>query len=266
MASARSFLERYQQGQGFLHRADSRVKLILTLGFIFSVTATPPWAWPVFLFFAALEWTLIVSSRLSVIGTLKRSLLAAPFMLIAAPTVFTKPGTELFTIPVFSWTWVATDEGTVFFLSVLAKSWISVIAAGTLAAVTPFSDLAKAMRHLHIPRILVAIVSFMYRYLFVLVDETLRLMRAREARSAKIGRKAGGPLLWRWRVAGHMVGSLFLRTYERSERIYMAMVSRGYNGEVIIMRQRPLSFPEQALILTVFVVFAAVEVLAAIVW
>jgi len=266
MAAALSFLERYQRGDGFLHRADARVKLILTLGFIFSVTATPPWAWPVFLFFGALEWTVIVSSRLSVVGTLKHSLLAVPFMLIAAPTVFTKPGSMLFSVPVFSWTWTATDEGLVFFLSVLAKSWISVVAAGTLALVTPFTDLSKAMRYLHIPKILVAIVSFMYRYLFVLVDEAFRMMRAREARSAKTGRKAGGSLSWRGRVAGHMVGSLFLRTYERSERIYMAMVSRGYTGEVISIGQKSLSFSEQALIAATFAAFAAVEVLAAIVW
>ncbi len=266
MSTTLLFLERYQRGEGFLHRADARVKFILTLGFIFAVTATPPWAWPVFLLFAILEWAVIVSSGVSVVGTLKRSLLVAPFVLIAAPTVFTKSGSTLFAVPVFFWTWTATDEGLVFFLSVLAKSWLAVIASGTLAAVTPFTELAKAMRSLRIPGILVTIVSFTYRYLFVLVEEALRLMRAREARSAKLGRKAGGPLLWRGQVAGHMVGSLFLRTYEHSERVYMAMLSRGYNGGVVSTVQKPLSLSERFLILITLAVFAVVEIVAAIVW
>ena len=71
----------------------------------------------------------------------------------------------------------------------------------------------------------------MYRYLFVLSDEALRLLRARSARSAVIaGRRAGGSLVWRGKVAGRMVGSLMIRSFERSERIYNAMVARGYQG------------------------------------
>jgi len=74
----------------------------------------------------------------------------------------------------------------------------------------------------------------MWRYLFVLVDEAFRLMRARASRSGKSDRpntKSGGSLSWRARVVGGMAGNLFLRGLERSDRIYMAMVSRGYDGE-----------------------------------
>ncbi len=80
----------------------------------------------------------------------------------------------------------------------------------------------------------------MWRYLFVLADEALRLLRARQARSGQTDRpglKPGGSLSWRGRVAGGMAGSLFLRAFERSDRIYMAMVARGYDGEV---RSSPL--------------------------
>ena len=75
----------------------------------------------------------------------------------------------------------------------------------------------------------------MWRYLFVLADETLRLMRARSARSGDSGLpglKKGGSVLWRARVTGGMAGSMFLRALERSDRIYMAMLSRGYDGEI----------------------------------
>ena len=74
----------------------------------------------------------------------------------------------------------------------------------------------------------------MYRYAFVLSDEVLRLLRARKSRSAQLGdRKAGGSIPWRARVAGNMAGQLFLRSYERSDRVYNAMLARGYKGEFL---------------------------------
>jgi cobalt/nickel transport system permease protein len=79
----------------------------------------------------------------------------------------------------------------------------------------------------------VTIIGFMYRYLFVLADESIRLLRARAARSAHGPGRSGGGLVWRGRVAGGMVGNLMLRAFERSERVYDAMVARGYKGEVL---------------------------------
>jgi cobalt/nickel transport system permease protein len=97
-----------------------------------------------------------------------------------------------------------------------------------LVATTPFPELLRATRVLHAPAVLAATMSFMYRYLFVLVNEAMRLQTAREARSAGPGRS----LLWRARVLGGMIGSLFIRSYERSERIYAAMLARGFTGEI----------------------------------
>jgi cobalt/nickel transport system permease protein len=108
-------------------------------------------------------------------------------------------------------------------------------AAIVLAASTTFPDLMVAMRAVRVPRLLVAVFGLMWRYLFVMADEVLRLMRARAARSGHSERsdlKPGGRLIWRARVTGGMVGSLFVRAFERSDRIYMAMVARGYDGEV----------------------------------
>ena len=105
-----------------------------------------------------------------------------------------------------------------------------------LTATTQFPDLMHALRHLRVPHVLVAVISFTYRYLFVLTDEAVRLMRARQARSAKpIKGKGGGSIVWRARVTGYMVGQLFLRSYERSERIYNAMVARGYQGHYLTL-------------------------------
>ncbi|MCX5999217.1 MAG: energy-coupling factor transporter transmembrane component T, partial [Chloroflexi bacterium] len=80
-------------------------------------------------------------------------------------------------------------------------------------------------------------LSFAYRYIFVLVDEAMRMWRARESRS--LGRKR----LWQIRTLGSMIGILFIRSYERGERVYAAMVSRGYEGRIRLLT--PLSFSQR---------------------
>jgi len=261
-----SLLERYREGRSRLHRVDPRVKLVATLAFIAAVTATPPEAWPVLLGLAVLEWTAVSQSSVPVLSVLRRSAVAVPFVLIAAPSVFTRPGEALAQYHIFSWTLTASREGLVFFVSVLAKSWISVIAAGLLVSTTPFEDLLRALRFLRLPRLLVAVVSSMYRYSFVLVEEAQRLLRARVSRSAGGGRRSGGPVSWRAKVVGGMVGSLFIRTYERSERIHQAMLSRGYTGVLPTVTDVPLSVGRWVVLMGILLGLAAVEVFAAVRW
>jgi cobalt/nickel transport system permease protein len=91
------------------------------------------------------------------------------------------------------------------------------------------------MRALHVPKLLVAIFGLMWRYIFVMADEALRLLRARAARSGAsrdAQYKTGGSLAWRARVTGGMAGNLLVRSFERGDRIYSAMAARGYDGEV----------------------------------
>lgn len=128
------------------------------------------------------------------------------------------------------------------FASIVIRSWLSIQGAILLTATTRFPDLMHALRHLRAPRLLVAIISFMYRYLFVLVEEAMRLLRAREARSAQtVGNQGGGSVLWRAKVAGSMVGQLFIRSFERSERVYNAMLARGYRGQLMTMNPHELT-------------------------
>ena len=135
-----------------------------------------------------------------------------------------------------------TDAGIIRFISILVRSWLSVQMAILLAGTTPFPDLIHALEHLRLPRTLTTIIAFLYRYLFVLTDEVYRLLRARESRSAGLpGLKRGGKLTWRASVAGNMVGQLFLRSYERSDRIYNAMLSRGYAGHIRTLNPHRMS-------------------------
>jgi cobalt/nickel transport system permease protein len=129
-----------------------------------------------------------------------------------------------------------TDAGLIRFVSIVVRSWLSVQMAILLTATTRFPDLIHALRHLRLPQPLVSTISFLYRYLFVLTDETVRLLRAREARSARpAGGGGGGSVAWRARVAGNMAGQLFLRSYERSDRVYNAMLARGYAGQLLTL-------------------------------
>ncbi|MBN1147573.1 MAG: cobalt ECF transporter T component CbiQ [Anaerolineales bacterium] len=239
------FLDPYRQGDSPVHRLDARVKLLLTLAFILTAALIPVGAWPAYLLLFALAMAAVVLSELGVAFVLKRAALALPFVLAALPLIFTLEGPALLRIPLgASWELTVYQPGLERFISIAFKSWVSVQAAILLAVSTPFPDLLTAMRAVGTPRLLVAIFGLMWRYLFVLVDEALRLMRARAARSGhsdQQGLKPGGSLAWRGRVAGGMAGSLFLRAFERSDRIYMAMLSRGYDGEVRAAPLPPLA-------------------------
>ncbi len=232
------FLDPYQAQKSLIHQLDPRVKLALVVSFILTTALTPVGAWPVYILLIAVALSAEMLSELGIGFFMRRALLAVPFVMAALPLLFTIPGQALSVLP-FGLT--ITLAGLERFISVALKSWASVQMAILLASTTPFPDLLMAMRSMHLPRLLVAIVGLMWRYLFVMVDETLRLIRARESRSStndQPGLKPGGSLMWRARVTGGMAGSLFLRSLERSDRIYMAMVARGYDGEV-----RSLSHP-----------------------
>ncbi len=228
------FLDPYRPRNSLVHRFDPRLKLVLTILFILACTLLPAGAWPVYILFFALILSIEVLSELGVNYVLKRSTLALPFVLAALPLILTISGKTLFSFSIGPWLISPTYPGLERFASIAIKSWLSVQAAILLAATTPFPELLVSMRSVGAPSLLVSIFGLMWRYLFVLVDETLRLLRARSARSGqsdRTGAKPGGSLAWRARVTGGMAGSLFLRAFERSDRIYMAMLSRGYDGE-----------------------------------
>jgi cobalt/nickel transport system permease protein len=233
-------LDVHQEGDSPIHRLDARIKLILTLAFVVAITASPAGAWLSYALFLLAIGFVVGLSRVRPSLIFKRSLVAIPFALAALTLIFTREGTIIATLPLAWWTVSISYEGIIAFVSILAKAWLSVLMATTLVTTTSFPDLVAAMRSLKLPKVLVSVVAFMYRYIFIIADEALRLHRAREARSASPEGVAGGSLFWRARVLGGMIGSLFLRSYERSERIYAAMVSRGFQGEIRTMRSREL--------------------------
>ena len=230
--------DRYHHKNSALHRLDPRIKVVVTIAFILSNALLPDGAWMAF----ALSWLfLLLASALSNLGlgfTFRRSFIALPFALAAVTVLFSVPGNLLFQFHFMLSDFTVTDAGLLRFVSIVIRSWLSVQMAILLVAATRFPDLIHAFEHLRVPAILTTIIAFLYRYLFVLTDEVIRLLRARQSRSAAVAPSTtlkprfGGSVMWRARVAGNLAGQLFLRSYERSDRIYNAMLARGYTGQL----------------------------------
>lgn len=233
----------YSPRNSVIHQLDARVKFIFSLAFILFLNLTPTRAWAIFILFLTIIFSLALLSRLGPGFVLKRSLLATPFLLAALPLLFTAPPPYIKIGLGDALQVLVSQEGLLRFLSIVFRAWISVMAAVLLVATTRFSDLMTALQLLKVPALFIAITSLMWRYLFVMVEEVRRMLRARSSRSATAAGKvrSGGTLLWRSRVAGGMAGSLFLRSIERSERVYAAMLARGYSGELPASEQVPLA-------------------------
>lgn len=231
--------DQFIEGHSRLHDLDARAKVTAVILLILMVSITPFGAFPAFPMLWAIVLAGALLARISIWQLVKRSFVALPFAAAAVTLVFTVPGETVFTLPITGWT--ASDAGLIRFSSIMLRSWIAVQAAILMAMTTHFTDLLWALGALKVPRVLIAVISFMYRYIFILADEALRLTRARDSRSANPDGKGGGSLVWRASVTGGMIGSLFLRSFERSERVYMAMVSRGYEGELRLLSPPPLT-------------------------
>jgi cobalt/nickel transport system permease protein len=202
-------------------------------------------------------------ARLGPLRAPRAAFIALPFLLAALPLIFTRPEDPLGRVELGPLTLTISGEGLRMFATIALKSWVSVQAALLLAFTTPFHELVDGLRQLRLPRIMVAIISFMYRYLAVLSDEAGRMLRARASRSGgREGSRSGGSLRWRAAVTGRMAGSLFLRSYERSERIYAAMQARGFEGTLRHLHGRGVTMKELALFALVLAALAGFEIAA----
>jgi cobalt/nickel transport system permease protein len=261
------FLDPYRDRPSVIHALDPRVKLILTLAFVLTMALLPVGAWPVYVLLLALSLSVSVLSELGLKYVLQRSLLALPFVLAAAPLLFTVEGPALFTVTLGSLSLTATATGLDRFLSIMFKSWVSVQMAIVFAAATPFPDMLLAMRAVKIPRLIVGLFGLMWRYMFVMVDEAIRLLRARSSRSGAIeGLKSGGSIAWRAKVTGGMAGNLFVRSLDRGDRIYAAMAARGYDGEIRSFPLPPLTSTSWLVLLGGLVLLAALLLFALLFW
>jgi len=148
-----------------------------------------------------------------------------PFVLMIAIFIpFIKEGEVAGSYNIWLWQVSVTYTGLQVLWNVLIKAWLSILSLTWLTSTTKLTNLLKGLEQLGMPRVMVMILSFMYRYIFVLVDEVMRLRQARDSRDF------GSKRLRQLGTVGNMIGTLFIRSYERGERVYAAMLARGFDG------------------------------------
>jgi len=246
-----------------LHSLDPRLTLLATLLYIIVISSLPHGAWTTYGFAAALILGIVALSGLSAPRLIGRSLVVLPIAAVAAVSVlFTREGSELFSLPVLGGRLVATREGALAALSLTAKAYLSVLMSSVLIASSGFTRVVDAMRALHVPDLLTQTIAFAYRYLHVLVNEASRMLTARESRSAGSGRT----VWWRARVLGGMIGTLFIRSLSRSERVYFAMQARGFHGEIVSLAEIRWTRRDTTAALLWFFPLAAITIYARVIF
>lgn len=208
-------------GHSPVHRAPAHLKILALLGLMLVAVATPRDWYPAFgAYFLAIA-AVIGVSRVPPTYLLKRTVVEIPFVLFAVllPFVATGPQTEVLGVSV-------SQHGLEAGVALLIKGTLGVLASLTLAATTEPQELLLGLERLRLPQQLVQIMAFMVRYLDVVTAEMQRMKVARESR----GFSARNPR--HWPVLARCAGALFIRSYERGERVHLAMLSRGYTGRM----------------------------------
>lgn len=213
-------VERAAQGGSPLHGVDARAKLIVTVVYLVAMLSVPLGRLSELLLFAVYPLIGASMGGLSYGKLFRRSLVVVPFAAFVG--VFNlfydrEPALRIGSL-ILSAGWIS-------FLSILLRGVLSVQALLVLVSTTDYYRLCRSMQRLGVPSLFTAQLLFVYRYLYVLVEQSLAMMRARDARS--FGRRAY-PL----RVWGTLVGQLLIRTFERATLVGRAMSARGFTGRL----------------------------------
>lgn len=212
-------LERLAEGESPLHRIDPRAKILVTLLFITCVVSLDRYELAALFPFVIFPSVMMAAGGLPPAAILPRMLLALPFVLVVG--IF-NPLFDRQTLVTLGP--LAVSGGWLSFASLTVRSLLTVAAALILVGLTGFPALCRGLAQLGMPRLFAVQLLFLYRYLFVLADEALRLRQARDQRC--FGSRGRGIASF-----APLVGHLLLRGWERSERIYRAMLARGFDGE-----------------------------------
>ena len=213
-------MERTARMQSPLHRTDARSKLLVTVVFLVTMLSVPLCRLPELLLFFVFPIGACAMGGLSYGTIFRRSLVVLPFVVFIG--VF-----NLFydREPVFRIGTLAVTAGWVSFLSIVLRGLLSVQALLVLIGSTGYYGLCRSMQRLGVPAVFTTQLLFVYRYLYVLIEEAAAMQQARDARS--FGRRSYPLKIW-----GTLVGQLLIRTFDRAEQISRAMLARGFSGRI----------------------------------
>lgn len=220
-----AFVDHHSGVQSPIHHLDARAKILVFFTLIVVGVSSPPNAFFLFGFLALTLVSIALLARLPLGHLAKKILVILPFLFLVTLSIpFMKKDMVGGGYNLGLGGLSVSKSGLWILWNVVIKACLGVFSIILLSSTTSFPDLIKGMERLRTPRIFTVLTSFMYRYSFILIDEIYRMKRARDSRCF------GGKWFWHSKVIGHMVGSLFLRSFHRGERVYLAMLSRGYQG------------------------------------
>ncbi|MEV7284246.1 cobalt ECF transporter T component CbiQ [Streptomyces sp. NPDC093252] len=214
----------YRPGHSPVHRLPPHTKIAATFAFVVVVVSTPREAMWAFGLYGVLLAAVAGFARVPAGLLLRRLLIEVPFVAFAVLLPFVARGERVDVLGLS-----LSVNGLWGAWNVLAKGTLGVAASVLLAATTELRALLLGLQRLKLPPLLVQIASFMIRYGDVITDEMRRMRIARESR----GFEARG--VRHWGVLAKSAGALFIRSYERGERVHLAMISRGYTGTMPVI-------------------------------
>lgn len=217
-----SFLDHYSDLDSPVHRLDARVKAVVALLFVLAVVTTPPQRLLAFLCYAGLILWAVALARVPARFVALRALMALPFSALVAVGLPFLDGAERVSFLGMS----LSASGLWILAGAAMKSTLSVAALTLLVSTTHFSVLTAGLRSLGAPALFLDLLALTYRYMFLLAGEAMRLRRAAAARGY------APRYLPQAAIVGRLAGSLFVRSYERAERVYGAMRLRGYDSRM----------------------------------
>lgn len=228
------------------HSLAPRTRLLCTLLIVFAIALTPNGRWWTWAIYGLGVLSIVLLSRVTLPVLLKRLIVEFAFIgAVLLGTLFREGGEVL-----WSWGWLRiTTVGLTVLGSVTLKALLSLLMLNVLTLTTAIPALLNALVALRVPPLLVAILASMYRYISVLIKEFNAMRRAAASRNLS------GSNQWQRQVLGNMIGSLFIRTYERGERVHQAMLARGYQG-VPVVQNVPSGGRRDIVALTITIIWA----------
>ena len=237
------YMDTIAAGDSPLHRIDPRAKLITTVAFIATVVSFNKYAVLDLVPFFSFPVILIILGGLPAGYILKKVLLVSPFAILVG--IFNPVFDRSIIYHIGS---VGISGGWVSFISILLRFALTVTSALALVSLTGFNSVCMALERFRVPRPFIVQLMFLYRYMFVLTEESQRMVRARAVRSF-----SGGSIHFMTFVS--IIGHLLLRTLDRAERVYRAMCCRGFDGHIRIMRTLSIDFKDAAFVIIWVVLF-----------
>jgi cobalt/nickel transport system permease protein len=241
----------YVHGHTWLHRLAPQAKLAAQFLFVIAVVATPREAVWAFGVYALIVLGLAAAARLPAPFVAKRLLFEIPFIVFAVLLPFVGGGERVDVLGVS-----LSVEGLWGAWNVVAKATLGLAISIVVAATTTMPEFLHGFEHLHMPRAFTSTLSFMIRYTDVIADEMRRMKVARQSRGYD------PRWLWQARAIGSAAGALFIRSYERGERVYLSMLSRGYAGSIPRVEAAPATPATWAVALSLPAVAGAIALAA----